>query len=68
MYSLTAASAPPDAWLDDVRRWYYGGDAPAADQERQNKPTGVASAPASPALAGRTCCEHCRQLSGPVPR
>lgn len=32
-----------DAWLDDVRRWYYGGTSPAGDHARE------APAPETPA-------------------
>lgn len=34
-----------DAWLDDVRRWYYGGTPPAGDRQRE--------APAAEAAAAR---------------
>lgn len=27
-----------DAWLDDVRRWYYGGTPPAGDRSTESEP------------------------------
>jgi len=30
--------ANDDEWLDEVRRWYYGGNPPAADHEPDTNP------------------------------
>ncbi len=37
---MTEQSPPDDrdAWLDGVRRWYYGGTPPAGDRERDPSP------------------------------
>lgn len=35
-----------DAWLDDVRRWYFGGTPPAADRD-----DAASATPALPAAA-----------------
>ncbi|MBG6082747.1 hypothetical protein [Rubrivivax gelatinosus] len=32
-----------DAWLDDVRRWYYGGTPPAGDRAPQPTPQNAAA-------------------------
>ncbi|TCP04640.1 hypothetical protein [Rubrivivax gelatinosus] len=41
-----------DAWLDDVRRWYYGGTPPAGEQ-----PPGPTPLDAAWARRGEPACE-----------
>jgi hypothetical protein len=32
------AMASNDEWVEDVRRWYFGGTAPAADRDAEGSP------------------------------
>jgi len=35
----------PDAWVDDVKRWFYGGEPPRGDRLPTNEDTGTAAGP-----------------------
>lgn len=51
-----APGAPydPDAWLDDVRRWYYGGTEPADPAPAMPPPASLQSMSASASICRST--------------